>query len=101
MPACEPIVREPANRRPVANERPATVLCPHQPFAAYQIHRLPDRPAGNAVAVHQRLLARKLPSSLELAPFNGRAQMVSDLLEDRTVASRIDGHSQGEHLHSY
>ena len=102
MPPREAVMREPAHRRSIANE------------ACRGRARSAPGPRCEAGSTACRIVPRATPcasisacslgsccAGRELAPLDRRPQLICDLLEDRTVAGRIDGHGHVQDLHSY
>src|SRR4051794_22891550 len=99
MPTRESIMCKSSDRRPVANECAAPMLGAHQALTPQEVHRLPDRPARDAVPVDQVLLARQPRAGLKLPAQDRRPQTISDLLEDRAITRWVDGGHHAQDLH--
>jgi hypothetical protein len=88
--ACEPVVRQPSDRRPTADEGASSVLDVDESLPSERRDRLAYGPAGSAVGVDQLSFGWELRPIRKLPCVDGGAEVIGDLEIRRPVAGGID-----------
>jgi len=92
---CKPVRGKTADRGACPHIDTAPVLGGGEPFVLEEPQGATDGHPGHTVVLHQPGLGRKLVAGVEPAPGHRFAKVISDLLVDRSVTSRVK--LRGEH----